>query len=233
MKKNTVRWWIVLAIVFIVYNIVVFAVPFEKSAVFFLSWIFALIAIGAQAYVIYIAFYQGEGAKSKFYGFPIARIGVVYLITQMALGLWFMARGSWIKLWIPLVLYVLLLGVSAVGFIAADAARDEVERQDTKLKKDVAVMRALQSKVISMAQLAQDAQIRKVLEKFSEDLRFSDPVSSEALADIEADLTACVDELHQAVIDNDHDSVLALVQKAGAILTERNRLCKLDKRSTH
>lgn len=233
MKKNTVRWWIVLAIAFVVYNIVVFAIPFEKSAVFFLSWLFTLVAIGAQAYVIHVAFYQGEGAKSKFYGFPIARIGAVYLITQMALGWWFMSRGRWVKLWIPLILYVILLGISVVGFIAADAVRDEVERQDIKLKKDVACMRALQSKAASLVQLVQDAQARKALEKFSEDLKFSDPVSSEALADIEADLTACVDELHQAVIDNDHNSVLALVQKAGAILTERNRLCKLDKCSTH
>lgn len=229
MKKNTMRWWIIWVVVLVVYNVVVFAVPFEKTAVFFLSWFFTLAAIGAQAYVIRTAFYRGEGAKSKFYGFPIARIGVVYLITQMALGWWFMVRGSWVELWIPLVLYVLLLGVSAVGFIAADAVRDEVERQDIKLKKDVMCMRTLQSRAASMVQLVQDARVRRALEKFSEDLRFSDPVSSEALADIEADLTACVDELDQAVSEGDHENILALMQKAETVLMERNRLCKLGK----
>lgn len=233
MKKNTVRWWIVLAVMLVVYDVVVFAVPFEKSAVFFLSWLFTQVAIGAQIYVIRAAFYQGEGATSKFYGWPIARIGTVYLVTQIALGLLFMALGSMVKLWIPLILYVILLGVSAVGFVAADAMRDEVERQDVKLKKDVACMRALQSKAASLVQLAQEDQTRKALEKFSEDLRFSDPMSGETLVDIEADLTACVDELHQAVVDGDHKNASALVQKAETVLMERNRLCKLDKRFTH
>lgn len=113
------------------------------------------------------------------------------------------------------------------------AATHEMTRQDIKLKKNVVCIRALQSKAISMARLAQNVQVHKALEKFSEDLRFSDPVSSESLSDIEADLTACVDELHQAVTDGDHENTLALVQKAETILVERNRLCKLDKRSTY
>lgn len=233
MKKNTIRWWIVLTVILIVYNVIVFAVPFERSKVFFLSWIFTLIAIVAQGYVIRTAFYQGENVKSKFYGFPIAKIGAAYLIAQTILGLLFMILGDKVKLWIPLVLYVMLLGVSVVGFVASDAMRDEVERQDIKLKKNVACIRTLQSKMASMVQLAEDAQVHKVLKKFSEDLRFSDPVSGELLADIEADLMACVDELHQAVTDNDYENTLALVQKAEAILVERNRLCKLDKRSTY
>lgn len=233
MKKNTVRLWIALAVVLVVYNVIVFAVPFEKSGVFFLSWIFTLIAIAAQVYVIRTAFYHGEGAKSKFYGFPIARIGGAYLAAQIVLGLLFMALGNVIKLWIPLILYVVLLGISVVGLIASEAMRDEIERQDITLKKNVACIRALQSKAVSMVQLAQDVQVHKALEKFSENLRFSDPVSGESLADIEADLIAYVDELHQAVSDNDHKNALALVQKAEAILVERNRLCKLDKRSAY
>ncbi len=84
-----------------------------------------------------------------------------------------------------------------------------------------------------MIQLTQESQVRQALEKFSEDLRFSDPVSSESLEDIETDLTACVEELHQAVTDDDPDNILVLIQKAETILMERNRLCKLGKQLTH
>ena len=233
MKKNTVRWWIVLAVILVVYHVIVFAVPFERSGVFFLSWIFTLIAIAAQVYVIRTALCQGESARSKFYGFPIARIGAIYLVTQIILGLLFMILGEKVQLWIPLVLYVVLLGISAVGLVASEAMRDEVIRQDIKLEKNVVCMRALQSRAASMVQLTQDARVQKALEKFSEDLRFSDPVSGESLVDIESDLVACVDEIHQAVTESDYENVLTLVQKAEAILVERNRLCKLDKRATH
>lgn len=231
MKKNAVRWWIVLAVVLVVYHVVIFAVPFAKTDIFFLSWVFTLIAIGAQTYVIRTAFYQGESVKSKFYGFPIAKIGAVYLAAQLVLGLVFMALSSAVSIpvWIPLVLYVVVLGVSVVGFVAADAMRDEVEQQDVKLKKEVACIRALQSKVASMLPLAQDSQVHKVLEKFSENLRFSDPVSNGALEDIERDLSACVDELQTAVTDSSYNDIMALLQKAETVLAERNRLCKLNK----
>ena len=235
MKKSTTRWWIVWVVILVVYNVIVFAAPFPKTLAFFLSWVFSLIAIAAQIYVIRTAFYQGERAKSKFYGFPIAKIGGIYLTAQLALGLAFMALGLavLVPVWIPLVLYAVLLGVAAAGLISAEATRDEIVRQDVALKKDVSRMRALQSKAASMVQLAQDDSLRTALEKFSENIRFSDPVSSAALEDAEADLAACIDDLQQAVLDNDCEAALLLEKKAGMLLTERNRLCKLEKRVAH
>ena len=231
MKKDIVRLRVLLAVALAVYHVVIFALPFQKNGVFFISWIFTLIAIGAQVYVVRTAFYSGESAKSKFYGFPIVRIGVAYLAIQLVLGMAFMVLGgiAEVPMQIPIVLYIVLFGASFVGFISADAMRDEIERQDVKLKKDVHNMRMLQSKASSMMQLAQDGGVCKALEKFAEDLRFSDPVSSEALEAIEADLMACTDEIQQAVTDDDREAVFVLLQKARSILAERNRLCKLGK----
>lgn len=235
MKKSVTRWWATLAIILVAYNVIIFAVPFPKNPVFFLSWAFTLAAIGAQVYVVRTAFYRGESVKSKFYGWPIARIGVMYLAAQLVLGLVFMALGFAVSVpvWLPLVLYAVLLGAAAVGFIAAGAVRDEVVRQDVKLKKDVSLMRGLQSRVMAMAPLAEDASVRTALEKFAEDMRFSDPVSSTALEAAEADLSACIDDLQQAVLDNDREAVLSLEKRAEMLLSERNRLCKLEKQLTH
>lgn len=231
MKKNTIRWWVIWAVMLVVYNVLVFAVPFPKNAVFFVSWGFTLLALGVQVYVIRIAFYQEDGAKSKFYGFPIAKIGVVYLFAQVALSLVFMALGLAVSVpvWVPLVLYVVLLGASAVGLVSAEATRDEIARQDMKLKKDVSHMRALQSKMAAMVRLTQDDSVRRALEKFAEDIRFSDPVSNAALEAVEADLSACIDDLQQAVLDDDREAALSLEKKGELLLAERNRLCKLEK----
>ncbi len=84
-----------------------------------------------------------------------------------------------------------------------------------------------------MTQLAQDDSIRTALEKFAEDIRFSDPVSSAALEAAEADLSACIDDLQQAVLDNDCEAALSLEKRAEMLLSERNRQCKLEKRTTH
>lgn len=235
MKKNTTRWWVILGAVLVVYNVIVFVVPFPKNPVFFLSWLFTLAAIGAQGYVVRTAFYRGEGVRSKFYGWPIAKIGLAYLAVQLALGLAFMALGLAVSVpvWLPLVLYVVLLGVSAAGFVAADAVRDEVVRQDVKLVKDTSFMHSLQAKAASLPGLTQDAQLARLLEQFAEELRYSDPVSGEALRDAEAELAARTGELQRAVADGDKEAALALERKARAALSERNRLCKLNKGAAH
>lgn len=226
--KNKIRVWIVLAIIFVVYSIVAFALPFAHNATFWLSYLFAVVAIAVQVYVLQSAFMKAEGAKSKFYGFPIATVGAVYMAAQLVLSLIMMALAAKILVWIPVALHVLLLGAAAVGFIAADAMRDEVERQDVQLKKDVSVMRGLQSKVNGIVGLC-SADVRDDITRLAEELRYSDPVSNDALAEIEGELSACVDELQAAVVDGESTAIRELCRKAGATLAERNRLCKLNK----
>ena len=221
---------LVLALLFVVYTLIVLAVPFAKGGMFWLTYLFTAAAFGVQAYVFKLSFEKEAGAKSKFYGFPIARIGVLYLAVQIVLGLVFMALAAVAPVWLALVLYLALLVAAAVGVIATDSIRDEVERQDTQLKKDVATMRALQSKAAALPARCEDATAKASLEKLAEEFRYSDPVSAPALADLETDMAATMEELSAAVTDGDNAAVLALCKKISATLAERNRLCKLNKK---
>ena len=230
MSKNRLRFYISLGIVFAVFTVIAFAVPFERNAVFWLSYVFALVAMGAQLYAYPRALdLDGHDVRSKFYGFPLARIATAYLVVQLALSLVFMVLAKYVdvKTWIPFVAYVLILGISAIGFIAADTMRDEVERQDTVHKANVGTMRALQSKAVFVASQCDDAETKKALDAFAEALRFSDPVSSDALADIEENLTGLVEELGNAVMDKDYAAAKSLCTKASSLLADRNRMCKL------
>lgn len=229
MKKNAIRWWVVLGVVLVVYNVLAFALPFPKTAVFAVSYLFTMIAILAQIYVIRTAFYRGEGVKSKFYGFPIAKLGVIYLAVQLIAGLVFMALGLIVPVWLPLALYVVLLGIAAAGFVAADAARDEVVRQEVKLEKDVSRMREFQAKGRALVALNKVSEAARPLEKLAEDLRFSDPVSSEALTEIEDQLAECLAQLQEAVSAQKTEQILSVCREAERILAERNQLCKLSK----
>ena len=228
MKKDTLRALIGLAVLWVLYILVAFLVPFAKTAVFWITILFTLIAFAVAGTSIYIAFCRKPDAKSKFYGFPIARIGVIYGIAQIVVGLVFMALGKWIPVWLTVLVYAVALGAAVIGLIGADAVVEEIHVQDEKLKKDVTLMRALQSQVNQMVSLCQGDAAAAVKE-FSEELRYSDPVSSDALGEIEADLSAVVDELQQAVVEGDGAAIRQLCRKARAVLAERNRLCKLNK----
>ena len=86
MKKETLRAIIVMAVVLLAYNFAVFMIPCLKTATFWLSWVFTLLSFAVAGYAIYNSMMRNPDAKSRFYGFPIARIGVIYLIAQIVVG---------------------------------------------------------------------------------------------------------------------------------------------------
>lgn len=225
MKKDMLRGVAGLLIVLTLYILTAFLIPFEHTAVFWVSFIFTLVAFVVVAVSIYIAFGKNPDAKSKFYGFPIARIGVIYGLAQLTAGIIFMALASYVPVWVVVLICSIALGVTIIGLIGADAVAEEIHEMDVKLKKDVSLMRALQSKVHQLTVQCDEA----ALKALAEELRYSDPVSADALAEIERDLAAIVDVLQSAVIDGDTAAVQQLCRRASAILAERNRLCKLNK----
>lgn len=225
MKKDTIRGIVGLGILLILYILIVFLIPFVKTAVFWVSFVFTLIAFGVAAISLYIAFVKKPDAKSRFYGFPIAKIGVTYSGAQLVAGLLVMVLSRWVPVWLAVLVYAIMLGAAVIGLISADAVVEQIHVQDAKLKKDVTLMRSLQSKMNRLAADSNDP----ALKKLADELRYSDPVSSDALEEIEADLSAAVDELQAAVVDDDSTAVSQLCRKASGILAERNRLCKLNK----
>lgn len=229
MKKDTIRWIIGLGVLLVLYILVAFLIPFVKTATFWVSFLFTLIAFGVAAASMYIAFIKNPDAKSRFYGFPIAKIGAIYGLVQLIAGIVFMALAAYVPVWVAILVYAIALGAAVIGLISADAVVEEIHVQDRKLKKDVSLMRGLQSKVDQMATQCDDSNAAASVKNLAEELRYSDPVSSDALLEIEADLSAAVDELQAVFVDGDAEVVTQMCKKTSAILAERNRLCKLNK----
>ena len=225
MTKDKLRGIVALAVLLVVYVLIAFLIPFVHTATFWVSFVFTLIAFGVVAASIYIAFVKNPDAKSRFYGFPIAKIGAIYGLVQLIAGLILMALAVWVPAWVAVLIYAIALGAAVLGLLSAEAVVEEIKVQDAKLKKDVSQMRTLQSKVSQIAAQSENEEIKALAEEF----RYSDPVSSEAVAEAEADLAAVVDELQTAYVDGDREVMAQLCRKATALLSERNRLCKLNK----
>lgn len=225
MKKDFTRGAICLGVLLTLYLLVAFLIPFVHTAVFWASFVFSLVAFAVTGWALYTAFLKKPDATSRFYGFPIARIGVIYGGGQLALSLVFMALGKWAPAWLAVLVYAAMLGAAVIGLISADAVVETIHTQDQRLKKDVTFMRSLQSKTNQIAAQCDFPEVKA----FCENIRNSDPVSSEPLAAIERDLSAAVDDLQAAIVDEDNGAVLQLVKKADNLLKERNRLCKLNK----
>ena len=228
MNKKMTRFLVILAVVLVGFVVIAFVIPFARTGVFWIALAFGLVAIASQLYIQPKAF-GGKTARSKFYGFPIGHVGILYLSIQLILSVVAMAMASVLPPWAAVVIFVLLFGAAVVGFVVADATRDEIERQDAKLKTDVTAMRALQSLTASIAAQCEDQEAKRVLTGLAQKFRFSDPVSSEATREAEENLKALVEELQAAVLEGDVASVRPLAARIDAALAERNRLCRINK----
>ena len=229
MKKDTIRLLIIALVVLIAYNFAVFMIPCYKTTTFWISWVFTLLSFGVSGYGIYTGLIKNTDAKSRFYGFPIARIGVIYLVAQIAVGGVFMALGHLLPWWLATVLFTIGLALAVIGLVSAEAVVEQIQQQDDKLKKSVSVMRGLQSKVRTMASQCEDPEAAAAVSAFAEEMRYSDPVSTDAIADADNELSAAVDVLQAAIVEGNSETIQIACRKAAAALAERNRLCKLNK----
>ena len=227
MKKNTVRGMILLIVVAAVFSLIAFVLPVEKTSVFWIAYGCGLFAVLFQLYIFKISF-EGD-AKSRFYGFPIARVGVYYLAAQLIFSIAEIALASILPLWVVVIVNALLLALAVISCVTTDAMRDEIIRQDVQLKKDVSRMRELQSLAASMLAQCTDDDMKQTVKKIADELRFSDPVSSDATAELEEDMRSQMMDIQQAITEGDTGSAKTLCGKLVTSLAERNRICSLNK----
>lgn len=83
MKKDSVKGYALIGIIFILITIVSLVIPTSKSAAFWIAYIFTVVALAAQI-VLWKRTFGHKELTSKFLGFPIVHIGIVYLIVQIA-----------------------------------------------------------------------------------------------------------------------------------------------------
>ena len=229
MGRNKLRGYITLVVLWLVVSVVAFAVPFSKSAVFWLAYGFAVIAIIYQIYVFQIAFSEEGDVKSKFYAFPIARVGVIYLAVQLVISFIEMTFAVFLPIWLAVVVNIFPLSMAIIGCIAADVVRDEIARQDIRLKKDVSNMRELQSMSAALVGRCSSGDLKDIIQRMADEFKFSDPVSSEQTNNLEKEIRNQMNEIQKAIVDDDPESVKMLSNEILGNLAERNRICALNK----
>lgn len=222
MKKNTKLAYAVLGIVFILFNVIVFAVPTDKTITFWIAYAFTVVAFALQIGIWNAAFKATETLKSKFLGVPIIYVGIVYLVLQLIAFAVFMIFPL-IPSWIVVIACALVLGISVICLISADVARDEINRVEEKVNQKVFYIRELQADVEMLAEQEQNLEIKTSLTRLVEKIRYSDPMSNVALADLEARIREKVTALRT----DDHK--LEIIAELDLLLAERNRKAKILK----
>ena len=221
-SKNQTRMLVLWCVALGVFHVVILFLPLTRNLLFWLAYAFDVVAIIGQIPIMSLAFKNGQDAKSRFYGFPIARVGLIYLVVQFIAGTVVMLLCEWVPLWLAMILFVCILAFAIVGVIGTDTMRDKVEKIDSETISHTQMMRELSSKVKQLSEHYTYSQLAKL----AEEIRYSDPVSSDALRAVEERLSHSIDALTKALPEGNADLINRLIQNTFSILNERNQLCK-------
>lgn len=222
MKKNSAKGYVILGILFVLVSVIAFAIPSAKTTAFWLSYGFTVLAFAAQIAIWKAAFGRNESLKSKFLGFPIVHIGIVYLVVQIIAFIVFLSIPT-LPIWSAVVACAVIAGVSAVCMIASDVGRSEIERVSAKVREKTFYIKQLQADVELLAGAETDTATKSALTRLAEKIRYADPMSDGQLADIEDRITVKFAELKSSA-----DKV-KIINELNSLLDERNRKCKLLK----
>ena len=222
MKKNSTKGYVILGILFALVSIIAFAVPTSKTATFWIAYVFTAAAFAAQIGIWKTALGKEEPLKSKFLGFPVVHIGIVYAVIQVIAFAVFMFVPT-LPAWSAIVVCSVIAGISAVCMISAGAGRNEIERVEAKVQKKVFYIRELQADIELLVGNESEAAVKTAITQLAEKIRFSDPMSNEQLADLENKISTKVAELKTA------SSKLEIITELNSLWDERNKKCKILK----
>lgn len=231
MNKKQKQSLVILAVIAVVFSVIVFLIPFPKHSTFWIAYIAEMLAFALQIPIFKLAYDNAENLKSKVLGFPIFRVGYIYLGVQTVISILLFVLG-FIKnfpIWISVVLCFVVFSAAIVCSIAADMARDTVTEIETVQTVNTQFIRKIRIKSQQLVDKTNDTALKKELEKLSNNFRYSDPISSSATAEYEVKLDNLFNELESAVVYRNSVDASALCSKINIVLEDRNILCKMNK----
>lgn len=214
--------YVVLGILLVLFSVIAFVIPTEKTGAFWIAYIFTVIAIVAQIAIWKNTLGKESKLKSKFLGLPVVHIGVVYLLTQIVVFAIFAAVPA-LPTWSAIVACTVISGFSVIFMISGEVSRGEIERVEANVQKKVFFIKELQADVELLIEQEKDAEIKNALQLLAEKIRFSDPMSDDTLSKIESTILAKVSELKSS------SDKMPIIQELNLLFTERNNKCRILK----
>ena len=212
------------AICFALFNAIVFLTPIERSGGFWVGYVFTTIAFLGQFGCTYKAS-KAENLKKCFYNVPLITISYTGLIAMLIVGSVCMVIPG-IPNWLGVIVCLVVLGVTAIAVISAGAAGSIVANLDQKVEEKTTFIRNLTIDAENLMNRANAPMLKNQCKKVFEAVRYSDPMPSKELSDVEQRIQEEFDILTDAVIADDLDCTESAAKELLVLIADRNKKCK-------
>ena len=225
MNKNQKHYIGIWAVLLVLFNAIAFISPgwitHEKyTASFGIGYIFISVSFVGQL-ICALSALKEQNLTKLFYKIPLIRVSYIGLIVSFVVGGACMLISP-LPYWIGALAAVIVLAVTAISVLKANAAADIVADIDEKISHKTFFIRNLTADAEGLVSRAKTPEDKAVCKKVYEALRYSDPMSSDALTEIEKKIEAQFTVFSKDISADAAEELLLLIG-------ERNRQCKAFK----
>lgn len=231
MNKNFRNYALIWGVLLVVFNALVFlARPLlpgyevAYDARFWIAWVFVIAAFAGNLACAYVAL-KAENSTKLFYNIPLITANRSALIAMLVAGSVFILISK-CPSWIAAVVCTAVFAFNAIAVIKASWASEEVERIDEKVKTKTEFVKLLTVDAQNAAARAKSDEAREACKRVYEAVRYSDPMSSDGLKVVEAQITVKMAEFADAVNADDDAKISAVADELVLLVGDRNRKCK-------
>ena len=194
---------------------------------FWIGYVFITLSFVGQIVCAYFAL-KDDDIKKTFYNISLISTSYTGLILSFVFGGLCMIISP-LPYWVGIILCTIILGFNVIAVVKATAAIDIVSSIDEKVKENTLFIKSLTVDAEGLISRAKSENIKAECKKVYEAVRYSDPMSSAALASIESDITIKFSKFSEAVISEDSETVVTLADEIIILLGDRNKKCRLLK----
>ncbi len=227
MKKHLKLYTIVWLLSMAMLNVIVFAIPAEIAGIyrftntFWIGYVSILIACVGQYVCAFLTF---KDVQRIFYNISLVSVSYIGLSIVVITGSVFMALPV-LPIWIAIIVCFTVLMLNFVAVMKAGTMAQIVSDIDKKVKTKSFFIRSLTIDAENVMNQAPTAETKALAEKVYEEIRYSDPMSDDTLAGVEAQISIKFEEFSAAVSNGD----VAIAQKTSfeliAMIKNRNKKC--------
>ena len=224
MKKNFKLYTVAWVVALLLFNVVSFVAPLERTASFWIGYALISAAFVGQIACAFVAF-KDDNATKVFYRLSLIKINIGGLVVSLVVGALCMIIAP-LPYWVGIIASAVVLALNIIALLKGAAVIGEVERIDTKIKEKTAFINLLTADADTLVAAAKSDEVKAECVKVYEAVRYSDPMSSDALTPVEEKISASFSALYDAVKVNDAVAVTSFASEVLLLIKERNNKCK-------
>ena len=228
-KNNKLLFLISTTLVYVLANVILFlTIPDGRtsSKVFWLVWTFMSPVSLLATFGIFL-WSTRKSANLVNWTVSLYLIGI-FTVAYFVVGFIF-AYLPWKSVTLPLILDLIITVAYAIATIYCLRGATYIQTEQAHVKEKVLTIRLLKADVDECETLAKTESLKAALKTFSEDVRFSDPMSHPSLAGIESEIFALIADVSVKIKNNEETEAETLVKDAQTRLKNRNARCLILK----